>query len=68
MVLAVFVHWDGFFLRMHNNHHYLVTKNYGSHWPLFDMMFGTYHYDTMYHPYDKFNKAAAEAAAKLKGA
>lgn len=42
MLLAVLVHWDAFPLRYHINHHYLVTKNYGSHVPVFDMLFGTY--------------------------
>jgi len=42
MILAVLVHWDFFPLRYHLNHHYMVVKNYGSHWSLFDRMFGTY--------------------------
>jgi len=42
MVLAVIVHWDGLPMRYHINHHYMVVKNYGSHVPIFDMMFGTY--------------------------
>ena len=42
MILAVLVHWDGFPIRYHLNHHYAVVKNYGSHIPLFDMFFGTY--------------------------
>ena len=43
MIFAVLVHWDHFtFSRYHLNHHYLVTKNYGSHWPIFDMFFNTY--------------------------
>lgn len=31
MLLAVLVHWDFFPIRYHLNHHYYVTKNYGSH-------------------------------------
>lgn len=51
MVLAVFAHWDGFdFSRYHINHHYLVTKNYGSHIPIFDIFFGTFQWDTYEHP------------------
>jgi sterol desaturase/sphingolipid hydroxylase (fatty acid hydroxylase superfamily) len=42
LVLAVLAHWDGFAMRYHLNHHYLVTKNYGSHVPVFDILFGTY--------------------------
>ena len=42
MIIAVLVHWDFFPYRYHLNHHYLVTKNYGSHWPIFDILFGTY--------------------------
>lgn len=42
MIYAILVHWDFFPVRYHLNHHYLVTKNYGSHWPIFDMLFGTY--------------------------
>ncbi|CAD7957873.1 unnamed protein product [Amoebophrya sp. A120] len=42
MILAVLAHWDGFAMRYHLNHHYLVVKNYGSHVPIFDMFFGTY--------------------------
>ncbi|ELR15188.1 fatty acid hydroxylase superfamily protein [Acanthamoeba castellanii str. Neff] len=46
MVLAVLAHWEGFHLsRYHINHHYLVTKNYGSHVPIFDMLFGTYQWE-----------------------
>ena len=46
MIFAVLVHWDHFtFSRYHLNHHYLVTKNYGSHWPLFDMFFNTYQWE-----------------------
>lgn len=46
MVIAVFAHWDGwYFSRYHINHHYLVTKNYGSHIPIFDMMLGTYQWE-----------------------
>lgn len=41
-LLAVLVHWDFFPIRYHLNHHYYVTKNYGSHVPVFDMLFGTY--------------------------
>ncbi len=51
MVLAVLAHWDGFYLsRYHVNHHYLVTKNYGSHIPIFDIFFGTYQWDEYFHP------------------
>jgi len=44
MCYAVLVHWDGFggFSKYHLNHHYLVVKNYGSHVPIFDILFGTY--------------------------
>ena len=44
MLFAVLVHWDAFHTvsAYHLNHHYLVTKNYGSHIPIFDMIFGTY--------------------------
>ena len=45
MLYAVLVHWEAFPVRYHLNHHYLVTKNYGSHWPIFDMMFGTYQWE-----------------------
>lgn len=45
MLLAVLVHWDFFPVRYHLNHHYYVTKNYGSHIPIFDMLFGTYQGD-----------------------
>lgn len=45
MLFAVLVHWDFFPVRYHLNHHYYVVKNYGSHWPLFDMFFGTYQGD-----------------------
>jgi sterol desaturase/sphingolipid hydroxylase (fatty acid hydroxylase superfamily) len=46
MIFAMLVHWDAFeFSRYHVNHHYLVTKNYGSHVPIFDMLFGTYAWD-----------------------
>eukprot|EP00937_MAST-01D_sp_MAST-1D-sp2_P004126 g4126.t1 len=44
MLLAVFVHWDAFPMRYHLNHHYLVAANFGSHIPIFDMFFGTYHW------------------------
>lgn len=42
MVSAVFLHWDGFPIRYHLQHHYLVVKNYGSHIPVFDIIFGTF--------------------------
>jgi sterol desaturase/sphingolipid hydroxylase (fatty acid hydroxylase superfamily) len=43
MVLAVLAHWEGYEAsRYHINHHYLVTKNYGSHIPIFDILFGTF--------------------------
>ena len=42
MLLAVLVHWDFFPIRYHLNHHYHVTKNYGSHIPIFDWLFDTY--------------------------
>lgn len=45
MLLAVLVHWDFFPIRYHLDHHYYVVKNYGSHWPIFDMFFGTYQGD-----------------------
>jgi len=46
MVLAILAHWDGYHVsRYHINHHYLVTKNYGSHVPIFDMLFGTYQWE-----------------------
>lgn len=45
MLFAVLVHWDFFPIRYHINHHYHVVKNYGSHWPIFDMIFGTYQGD-----------------------
>ena len=44
MFLALLVHWDGFPYRYHLNHHYQVVYNYGSHWPIFDIMFGTYYW------------------------
>ena len=51
VIFAVLVHWDGFdFSRFHINHHYLVTKNYGSHFPFLDMFFGTYQWDKYEHP------------------
>jgi sterol desaturase/sphingolipid hydroxylase (fatty acid hydroxylase superfamily) len=48
MVFAVLVHWDAFarFDAYHLNHHYSVTKNYGSHFPIFDIFFGTYEWDS----------------------
>lgn len=47
----VLVHWDGFYgSRFHINHHYLITKNYGSHFPFLDMFFGTYQWETYNHP------------------
>eukprot|EP01059_Diplonema_ambulator_P012156 TRINITY_DN22363_c0_g1_i1.p1 TRINITY_DN22363_c0_g1~~TRINITY_DN22363_c0_g1_i1.p1 ORF type:complete len:291 (+),score=46.20 TRINITY_DN22363_c0_g1_i1:58-930(+) len=45
MVLAVLAHWNAFPYRYHLNHHYKVTYNYGSHVPIFDMMFGTYYWE-----------------------
>jgi sterol desaturase/sphingolipid hydroxylase (fatty acid hydroxylase superfamily) len=42
LIIALFAHWDGFPMRFHLNHHYVVIKNYGSHLPFFDMFFGTY--------------------------
>eukprot|EP01060_Flectonema_neradi_P026001 TRINITY_DN34851_c0_g1_i1.p1 TRINITY_DN34851_c0_g1~~TRINITY_DN34851_c0_g1_i1.p1 ORF type:complete len:312 (+),score=20.27 TRINITY_DN34851_c0_g1_i1:56-937(+) len=45
MFLALLVHWDGFPYRYHLNHHYQVLYNYGSHWPIFDIMFGTYYWE-----------------------
>lgn len=45
MIFAVLVHWNKFPFRYHLNHHYKVVKNYGSHIPVFDMFFGTYHYE-----------------------
>ena len=54
MIFAVLVHWDHFeFSRYHLNHHYLVTKNYGSHWPIFDILFGTYQKE-VYIPKDRY--------------
>jgi sterol desaturase/sphingolipid hydroxylase (fatty acid hydroxylase superfamily) len=51
MVFAVCVHWEGFQIsRYHINHHYLVTKNYGSHLPIFDIFFGTYQSQPYTHP------------------
>jgi sterol desaturase/sphingolipid hydroxylase (fatty acid hydroxylase superfamily) len=50
LVLAVLAHWEGYEAsRYHINHHYLVTKNYGSHIPIFDMLFGTYQYEKFVH-------------------
>jgi sterol desaturase/sphingolipid hydroxylase (fatty acid hydroxylase superfamily) len=50
MVLAVLAHWEGYQAsRYHINHHYLVTKNYGSHIPIFDILFGTFQWDTFVH-------------------
>lgn len=50
MILAVFAHWEGFEAsRYHINHHYLVVKNYGSHIPIFDILFGTYQWETFVH-------------------
>ena len=43
MILAVLVHWDGFPYKYHLNHHYKVVKNYGSHVPIFDILFNTYY-------------------------
>jgi sterol desaturase/sphingolipid hydroxylase (fatty acid hydroxylase superfamily) len=61
MMLAVLVHHDNFPLKYHLQHHYLVVKNYGSHWPLFDMLFGTWQWDT-FHPDDKKKKKANKKA------
>lgn len=44
MVLAIFAHWDAFPYKYHLNHHYKVVKNYGSHIPIFDIIFGTYYF------------------------
>ena len=44
MILAVFVHFDKFPFKYHVNHHYLVNKNFGSHIPIFDLLFDTYGY------------------------
>ena len=63
MMLAVLVHHDKFPLKYHLQHHYLVVKNYGSHWPLFDVLFGTWQWDT-FHPDDKKKKQQGDAAAK----
>ena len=49
--------------KYHLQHHYLVVKNYGSHWPLFDVLFGTWQWDT-FHPDDKKKKQQGDAAAK----
>ena len=50
MILAVLAHWDGFEAsRYHINHHYLVTKNYGSHIPIFDILLGTYQWEKFVH-------------------
>ena len=68
MVLAVLSHWDGFHLsRYHINHHYLVTKNYGSHIPLFDIFFNTYQWEPYEHPESAgaANKAGLSEAAQL---
>ena len=66
MVLAVLSHWDGFGLsRYHINHHYLVTKNYGSHIPLFDVLFDTYQWENYEHP-DSARAAAKAAHQELK--
>eukprot|EP00932_Pfiesteria_piscicida_P006857 SRR837773.16827.p1 GENE.SRR837773.16827~~SRR837773.16827.p1 ORF type:complete len:282 (-),score=81.98 SRR837773.16827:26-775(-) len=47
MLYAVLVHWDAFswFSQYHLNHHYLVVKNYGSHIPIYDILFGTYQWE-----------------------
>ena len=51
MIIAVLSHWDGFGLsRYHINHHYLVTRNYGSHIPIFDIYFKTYQWEEYEHP------------------
>ena len=51
MLFAILSHWDGFgFSRYHINHHYLVTKNFGAHIPIFDIFFGTYQWDAYEHP------------------
>ena len=63
-MLAVAAHWEGNeTTRYHINHHYLVTKNYGSHIPMFDILFGTYQWDEYVHP-DSIKKVA-DAAKKL---
>jgi sterol desaturase/sphingolipid hydroxylase (fatty acid hydroxylase superfamily) len=68
MILAVLVHWDGFGLsRYHLNHHYLVTKNYGSHIPIFDIFFGTYQWEPYYHKDSIYGKRLKEKAAIKKG-
>jgi len=57
MILAVLAHWEGFELsRYHINHHYLVTKNYGSHVPIFDILFGTYQWKEFIHSESLKNK------------
>ncbi len=64
MVLAVAAHWDGSEMsRYHLNHHYLVTKNYGSHIPLFDVLFGTYQWDVFVHPLSHPPPSELQAAA-----
>eukprot|EP00386_Alphamonas_edax_P006654 GDKI01021482.1.p1 GENE.GDKI01021482.1~~GDKI01021482.1.p1 ORF type:complete len:326 (-),score=68.70 GDKI01021482.1:24-962(-) len=64
MVFAILAHWDGWgsektgWGRYHINHHYLVTKNYGSHIPIFDIIFGTYQWDPYVHPDNKVDAKA----------
>lgn len=52
MLYSLLVHWDWFHRvsSYHLNHHYCVTKNYGSHIPIFDMLFGTYQWDDVQPP------------------
>jgi len=59
------VHHDKFPLKYHLQHHYLVVKNYGSHWPLFDVLFGTWQWDT-FHPDDKKKKQQKQGDAAAK--
>ena len=48
LVVAVAAHFDGVPFRYHLYHHYLVTKNYCSHIPIFDILFGTYQWNDYY--------------------
>jgi sterol desaturase/sphingolipid hydroxylase (fatty acid hydroxylase superfamily) len=48
MLWAVLVHHHGFaerFHEMHLGHHHFINKNFGSHFPFFDMIFGTYSWE-----------------------
>ena len=61
LVLALLVHHDQFtWSRYHQNHHYLVVKNYGSHIPMFDWYFNTWQVE----PY--YPKSQTESDSEIK--